>query len=178
MNDKLKQFVAQHRDEFEDELLPEGHTLRFEEKLNRQRRPSQAKRFSLVALALAAAVALLLLFRLPFGMVGGGNEEDADSAVCELQQEVEGIQRYYQMQMNNILMQMEDLYAVNREPGLETLLRESKRVQQQSERFEEKILPALPCDEKAILVLKQHYGNSVESMQLMLQQMEQVADRS
>ena len=65
--DKLKNFIDANRDAFkEDEMLPEGHFERFEQKLPKPRK-NRAALYSLSAFAIAASIALLLLFRLPEG---------------------------------------------------------------------------------------------------------------
>ena len=65
--DKLKNFIDANRDAFkEDEMLPEGHFERFEQKLPKPRK-NRAALYSLSAFAIAASIALLLLFRLPGG---------------------------------------------------------------------------------------------------------------
>ena len=68
--DKLKNFIDANRDAFkEDEMLPEGHFERFEQKLPKPRK-NRAALYSLSAFAIAASIALLLLFRLPEGSAG------------------------------------------------------------------------------------------------------------
>lgn len=65
--DKLKNFIDANRDAFEeDEILPEGHFERFEQKLPKPRK-NRVALYSLSAFAIAASIALLLLFRLPGG---------------------------------------------------------------------------------------------------------------
>ena len=64
--DKLKNFIDTNREAFEDDLLPEGHFERFEQKLAAPRK-SQATLYSLCAFAAAACIALLFLFKLPGG---------------------------------------------------------------------------------------------------------------
>lgn len=65
--DKLKNFIDANRDAFEeDEILPEGHFERFEQKLPKPRK-NRAALYSLSVFAIAASIALLLLFRLPGG---------------------------------------------------------------------------------------------------------------
>ena len=68
--DKLKNFIDANRDAFEeDEMLPEGHFERFEQKLPKPRK-NRAALYNLSAFAIAASIALLLLFRLPGGTAG------------------------------------------------------------------------------------------------------------
>ena len=58
--DKLKNFIDTNREAFEDDLLPEGHFERFEQKLAVPRK-SRATLYSLCAFAAAACIALLFL---------------------------------------------------------------------------------------------------------------------
>lgn len=60
--DKLKNFIDTNREAFEDDLLPEGHFERFEQKLAVPRK-SRATLYSLCAFAAAACIALLFLFK-------------------------------------------------------------------------------------------------------------------
>ena len=150
--DKLKNFIDANRDAFEeDEMLPEGHFERFEQKLPKPRK-NRAALYSLSAFAIAASIALLLLFRLP------------------------GLRLYYNMQMNDVLTQMKKLYKQDRTPGAEELLQESKRILTDNYMFEETILPTLPCSNDGLFAMTQHYSNSLEGLTLMLKQMEQVTD--
>ena len=58
--DKLKNFIDMNREAFEDDLLPEGHLGRFEQKLAAPRK-SRATLHIFCAFAAAACIALLLL---------------------------------------------------------------------------------------------------------------------
>lgn len=74
--DKLKNFIDANRDAFEeDEILPEGHFERFEQKLPKPRK-NRAALYSLSVFAIAASIALLLLFRLPGGPVCRNRAKD------------------------------------------------------------------------------------------------------
>lgn len=172
MEDKLKQFIDTHREEFEDIKLPEGHFERFNEKLPKKKRNSQIRIFSLLTAAIAACIALLLLFKNPFGL------DDATSSpyICEMKKEIEELQLFYRMQMNDAITQMEEMYNEDRTPGAAELLKETKKVQLASIRFEEKILPSLPCSDQAIFAVNQHYSNSLKSINIMLECMGQVIE--
>ena len=165
--DKLKNFIDANRDAFkEDEMLPEGHFERFEQKLPKPRK-NRAALYSLSAFAIAASIALLLLFRLP---------QKTTAQTCETQEEIEELRLYYNMQMNDVLAQMKKLYKQDRTPGAEELLQESKRILTDNYMFEETILPTLPCSNDGLFAMTQHYSNSLEGLTLMLKQMEQVTD--
>ena len=98
--DKLKNFIDANRDAFkEDEMLPEGHFERFEQKLPKPRK-YRAALYSLSAFAIAASIALLLLFRLPEGTGLPEPAQKTTAQTCETQEEIEELRLYYNMQMN------------------------------------------------------------------------------
>ena len=115
--DKLKNFIDANRDAFEeDEMLPEGHFERFEQKLPKPRK-NRAALYSLSAFAIAASIALLLLFRLPGGTSLPEPAQKTTAQTCEAQEEIEELRLYYNMQMNDVLTQMKKLYKQDRTPG-------------------------------------------------------------
>ena len=104
--DKLKNFIDANRDAFEEgEILPEGHFERFEQKLPKSRK-NRAALYSLSAFAIAASIALLLLFRLPGGTGLPEPAQKTTAQTCETQEEIEELRLYYNMQMNDVLAQM------------------------------------------------------------------------
>ena len=154
--DKLKNFIDANRDAFEeDEILPEGHFERFEQKLPKPRK-NRAALYSLSGLPEPA--------------------QKTTAQTCETQEEIEELRLYYNMQMNDVLAQMKKLYKQDRTPGAEELLQESKRILTDNYMFEETILPTLPCSNDGLFAMTQHYSNSLEGLTLMLKQMEQVTD--
>jgi len=168
--DKLKDFIDQHRQEFEDEQLPLGHLGRFEQKLKPQRK-DRTVLFTIVGFAAAACIALLLIYQLPFQ-----NGIGERSYVCEMKQEIEEVQLFYTMQMNEVVAKMEDMYELDQTPGAAQLLEETKNVLKDTHQFEEKILPTLPCSDESLIALTQHYSNSLKSMNTMLEHMGQVVE--
>jgi hypothetical protein len=165
--DKLKQFIASRKEEFDDVTLPEGHFERFECKLpsSRKRRPVWLYGFCGLA---AACIAILLFVRLPVDTLTNDGEND----VCE----IEELQWYYTMQMNEVLACMDTLYRQDRAPGegAVQLALATWRILNDNNRFEEQILPALPCSEDGLLAMNRHYGGSLESLRFMLEQMEHI----
>lgn len=170
--DKLKQFVDKNRADFENTPLPEGYLGRFEQRLDeafpKQRHPLRIRWWGLSLVA--AAIALLLLLRLP------GGDNLAGSPSPGKPDELAELQLYYRMQVNGLLAQMEQLYQKGKVPGSEELLEEMKRIVQENERFEERVLPTLPAGNIGVLAITKHYGGSVESLSLMLEQMQQIRD--
>lgn len=168
--DKLKNFIEDNREAFDEERLPVGHLDRFEEKLA-PRRKDRTILWGIVGFAAAACIALFLLYQLPF-QKGFGERQ----YVCEMKQEIAELQLHYTMRMNEVVLQMEDLYEQEQTPGAAQLLSETKKVLNDTHQFEENILPTLPCSDESLLALTQHYNNSLESMHIMLEYMEQVIE--
>ena len=127
--DKLKNFIDTNREAFEDDLLPEGHFERFEQKLAVPRK-SRATLYSLCAFAAAACIALLFLFKLPGGtpLPTQPRQVVTGQHACEVKEEIEELRLYYNMQMSDIISQMQAMYKLQQTPGAEELLKETKRV--------------------------------------------------
>ena len=102
--DKLKNFIDTNREAFEDDLLPEGHFERFEQKLAVPRK-SRATLYSLCAFAAAACIALLFLFKLPGGtpLPTQPRQVVTGQHACEVKEEIEELRLYYNMQMSDII---------------------------------------------------------------------------
>lgn len=175
--DKLKNFIDTNREAFEDDLLPEGHFDRFEKKLPPARK-THFKLYSLCAFAAAASIALLLLLQIPGGTPVPTNQRASVQKQCSEQKEFGELQMYYKMQINDILAQMESLYKKEKAPGASDLLQESKRILKDNYMFEETILPTLPCSNDGLSAMSQHYTASVESLNIMLKQMERVTNEN
>lgn len=172
--DKLKNFIDTNREAFEDDLLPEGHFKRFEQKLAAPRK-SRATLYSLCAFAAAACIALLFLFKMPGGTPLPQQKPVASQPhKCQMKEEIEELRLYYNMQMNEIISQMQAMYKQQRIPGSEELLKETKRVLTDNYMFEETVLPTLPCSNDGLYAMNQHYSTSLESLNIMLEQMEKM----
>ena len=107
--DKLKNFIDTNREAFEDDLLPEGHFERFEQKLAVPRK-SRATLYSLCALPRQLASPLLFLFKLSgvarLCLLSQGRLVTGQHA-CEVKEEIEELRLYYNMQMSDIISQMQ-----------------------------------------------------------------------
>lgn len=170
MEDKLKQFINSNRNEFNEEFLPEGHLKRFNAKLP-EHRNNRKKIFSLLVTVTAACIALLFVFKSP--LIPNKHQPPY---LCEIKQEIQDLQTHYHIQMNDVILQMEEMYEQDRTPGAAELLKEMKQVQLTSLKFEKKILPTLPCSDDALFAVNQHYSNSLRSMNIMLEHMGQVVE--
>ena len=104
------------------------------------------------------------------------NQKAAIQQQCSQQKEFGELQMYYKMQINDIMAQMESLYKKEKTPGAAGLLQESKRILKDNYMFEETILPTLPCSNDGLFAMNQHYSASVESLNIMLKQMEIVTN--
>lgn len=175
--DKLKNFIDTNREAFEDDLLPEGHFERFEQKLAAPRK-SRATLYSLCAFAAAACIALLFFFKLPGGtpLHTQPGQVATGQPICEVKEEIEELRLYYNMQMSDIISQMQAMYKQQRIPGTEELLKETKRVLTDNYMFEETVLPTLPCSNAGLYAMNLHYSTSLESLNIMLKQMESMED--
>ena len=169
--DKLKDFIQDNIEAFDDDFLPEGHFERFEKKLPRE----QKRRFSLFSLsALAAAASLALLF-----LIGTPQSEDDEflEALAREKEEMDGLQMYYRMQMDEIILQMEDL-SKNQAKGTADLLEESRQIMEDSRTFEETVLPTLPCTGEGVLAMSRHYNASVDGLSTVLSHMKQATSEN
>ena len=75
-----------------------------------------------------------------------------------------------------IISQMQAMYKQQRIPGTEELLKETKRVLTDNYMFEETVLPTLPCSNAGLYAMNLHYSTSLESLNIMLKQMESMED--
>lgn len=168
--DKLKQFIEEHAGEFQEEALPEGHLERFEKKLPAFRSNKRRLIIGLCALTTAATFALLIWVK-PILMLN-----ETEDMTCGSANEISEVRLYYQMQMDEVIAQMQTIYKERKAPGTADLLKETSKVLSENEAFETKVLPRLPCTDQGLYAMNQHYSNSLESLTIMLQQMERVTN--
>lgn len=161
--DKLKEYIDKNRLDFEDIELPVGHSGRFNEKLNKQKKRIMIQRFVLVA-AVAACLGILFVVQIQY--------QKTNASVCELSNEIKEVRMYYNMQFSATLAQMEELYKQNQTPGSLELMKQTQEVIAVNQDFETKILPTLPCSEEALYAMSQHYDASISGMNILLRQMQ------
>ena len=106
------------------------------------------------------------------------NQKASIQKQCSEQKEFNELQMYYKMQINDIMAQMETLYKQDKTTGSADLLQESKRILKDNYMFEKTILPTLPCSNDGLFAMNQHYSASVESLNIMLKQMERVTNEN
>lgn len=126
----------------------------------------------------AACIALLFLFKLPGGtpLPTQPRQVVTGQHACEVKEEIEELRLYYNMQMSDIISQMQAMYKLQQTPGAEELLKETKRVLTDNYMFEETVLPTLPCSNAGLYAMNLHYSTSLESLNIMLKQMESMED--
>ncbi|MDD2437614.1 MAG: hypothetical protein PHG27_05870 [Massilibacteroides sp.] len=166
--DKLKDFIENNKQAFDEVELPVGHAERFREKLNTQRR-TRVKRNVYLWIAVAACLGVLLTIRIQFQ-----KNNAADS--CELTQEIQDVRMYYNMQITAVVSEMEELYKQKQSSAGLGLLKESQVVLASTRDFENRIFPSLPCSEEALFAMSQHYDASITGMNILLKQMQNVTN--
>ncbi|SEF89648.1 hypothetical protein [Parabacteroides chinchillae] len=174
--DKLKDFIDANKEAFNDDMLPQGHFERFERKLitSSGRRFKRKQLYMIGAFIAAACFALLFILRIPGGSTIPNPVKQQTAQHCQ-KQEIEELRIYYNMQMNDVMARMEEIYKEDKTPGTSELLQATKQVLRDNYMFEQTILPTLPCSNNGLYAMTQHYNSSLEGLSIMLKQMEQVA---
>ncbi|MDR0538151.1 MAG: hypothetical protein LBH04_08980 [Tannerellaceae bacterium] len=167
--DKLKKFIDLHRDDF-DLPLQQGHLNRFETKLNRWRRPL-LRRYLFPAVATLAAACLLT-----FLLVPRSAPEKRIVFVCEVDEEMDALRKYYNMRVYDVEERINSLYETKPSQSLQKLAEEAGKVVRTVREFEEEIFPTLSCTDNGIFAMKLQYDGSLESLIFMLEQMELLSD--
>lgn len=166
--DKLKDFIDKNREAFDTDDLPVGDLDRFLEKMEQaEDRRSKRRWLRWVTVPIAAAIALLLYWALPLGENTSGEAQ----YVCELHSEMAELRAYYQMKMEDILIQMEEKSAQSDNPGSKELLEAGQHIQNSCRQFDRKVLPTLPCSDEGVFALNQQYRNSLNSLQILYKHM-------
>lgn len=172
--EKLRQFIENHRDEFDDEPLLEGHWERFEQKLAAVEPQQPTKRvwlWAVAGLAAAAAVALLLWLQ-PMRIVTDPSDGMVQEDWLAMQQEFLETQGYYQMRIIDLTEQMDKLCKEKRSTEAEQLLQAAWQVRSEVTEFEQEVVPTLSYDETGLYALTQTYSMGIGSLTFLLNQME------
>ena len=181
--DKLEDFIGQNRELFDQTELPSGHKARFLEKLAtadlsaensspaaNSSLAGKSARFGkaaawLVAASVAAALAFTFFTSFP-------TEERGES--CELNPQIAELRLYYNMQMEDLMMQMKSEMEKRDNPAFAVLITEGKKIQSACEEFDKTIALELPCSDKGIYAFNQQYASSLEGMQILYKQMQYI----
>ncbi|CDE65315.1 putative uncharacterized protein [Parabacteroides sp. CAG:409] len=171
--DRLKDYIEQHREAFNEEPLPEGHLERFAARLEKE----EEEKVKTVPLwrrlmPLAAVVALFLCLSVPFWIQRG----TSDSYVCELHSEMGELHTYYRMQLEDHLMELETASKENPSEAVMHLLEAALQIEASCQQFDNQVLPTLPCSDEGIFAINQQYQNSLNSMQILCQQLNRVKE--
>ncbi|MDR0429703.1 MAG: hypothetical protein LBH58_04410 [Tannerellaceae bacterium] len=172
--DKLKKFIHTNREAFDNDPLPAGHFKRFEKKLPTPPK-KQIKWINVFSIAIAAVVTLFVFIRIQSDMKDTSLEQSG-MYTCETQKEFDELRFYYNMQIDELWVQIRTLCKSEQSSGGLELLEETKRVIKSTHDFEENVLPILPCSDDGLFAMNQHYRNSLASLNIMLKQMEYVTD--
>lgn len=177
--DKLKDFIDANREAFDNEVLPEGHFERFEQKLTVSSRKRFGRRqlYMIGAFAAAACFALLFILQMPGRTTTPPAQIEQQTAHSCPKQEIEELRIYYNMQMNDVMARMEEIYKQDKTPGTIELLQATKQILQDNYMFEQTVLPTLPPSNTGLYAMTQHYNNSLEGLSFMLKKMEEVGSR-
>lgn len=164
--DRLKEFIHNNREAFGKGELEPAHVMRFESKLRNRR--NRVRRYVLYSLAVAASVAILLLSVPPFSRSG---QTSATPATSRTAADINNLRVYYTMQMDEIITRIKDATTCNRLEKKQ-LLEESNRIMKANQQFEEHVIPQMPCSKETLYAMTQLYNTSLESLNFMLQQIE------
>lgn len=164
--DRLKEFIHNNREAFGKEELEPVHVMRFESKLRSRRK--RVRRYVRYSLAVAASVAILLLSVPPFSRSG---QTGATPAACQTAADINNLRVYYTMQMDEIITRIKDATTCNRLEKKQ-LLEESDRIMKANRQFEQHVIPQMPCSQETLYAMTQLYNTSLESLNFMLQQIE------
>lgn len=167
--DKLKDFIDNNKQAFDDIELPAGHDERFSNKLNGRRKLTVRRRLAWV-IATAACLGILFTIQTQY-------TKEKMNNLCEMSTEIQEVRMYYNMQLSATIAQMEELYQENQTPGRLELLKQTQEVIAVNQDFENRILPTLPCSDEALFAMNQHYDASLSGMNILLRQMQKTAEK-
>ena len=172
--EKLRQFIENHRDEFDDEPLLDGHWERIEQKLAAVEPQQPKKMFWLWPAAglVAAAAIVLLLWLQPVPVEPDSSHEVEQQELTAMELEFQEAQGYYQMRMNDLTDRLDQLCKQKRTEEAEQLLQAAWQVRSDVKEFEHEVVPTLPCDEDGLYALAQTYSLGIGSLTFLLDRME------
>jgi hypothetical protein len=166
--DKLQKFIDEHRSEFENEHLPEGHRERFEHKLKERK---EQKRATLYSYILGAAASVALLFYVANTYLLKSATEQQYPYSCN-GKDARDLCHKYNMQMNDIQRQIETIYKKNKNTGTTEMIAESQWILEQSRLFEAQVVPSLSCSSAGLHSISRYYNGNLQSLAFMLSQIE------
>lgn len=174
--DKFKNFIDNNREAFEQENPPEGHELRFQEKLKKRKR-SNIRSLMAIGGTIAAAIFLLLMLLHPSSEIFDTEDANNGWELCENSDEMNEMKYYYNTRMNNLIQNMQAVYDQSSVPGLKELIEQSEVIISNTHTFEENVLPELPCSDRSLYILKTHYDSSLNSLLYLEEQMNEITNK-
>lgn len=171
--DRLKDYIQQNREALDEIPLPEGHLERFAARLEKAETKKTVPLWRKLV-PLAAAVALFFCLSVPFWM----QQVSPDAYVCELHSEMGELHTYYRMQLEDHLMELETASKENPSEAVTHLLEAALQIEASCQQFDNQVLPTLPCSDEGIFAINQQYRNSLNSMQILCQQLNRVKDET
>ena len=172
--DKLKKYIDENMEDFNDFELPEGHLERFDAKLKK----TSSKRISLYWISGAvAAVAMMIL------IISGLKEQpddqssvvaETESKCSEIQEEINQLTFYYNMKVCDLLSKIEDVCVKSNSNEAKEILESSKTVHNDVMDFENNIVPDLPCSDLSFEIITRQYDANIASLQLILDQAQRI----
>jgi hypothetical protein len=176
--DKLKKYIEDNKDSFDDIRLPEGHLERFADKLEKSN-ARKTKRVWLISLLSSAAAMLLLLF------IGLGRQDKSsiepidieasnEESCSDIQDEINELTLFYNMKMNSLLSDIETECGKRNNKDSASILKDSKSVRLEADLFEKNILPELPCSELSFEIITRQYDANIQSLSMMLEQVKRM----
>lgn len=165
---KLDKYMRDHRDEFDDQELPECHMERFEAFLDKQlpeKKVSKSKKFHLMTLfAAAASLAILVILGVHFIKPEASVLPDDNVKISLVSEEFAQTNAYYQGRMET---QIEDIMCKIENADPETkiqLQKDLEAIQAENRDFIEQI-EKNDNEELAIYYLVQHYEANIQTLE-------------
>ena len=152
--DRLKDYIQQNREALDEIPLPEGHLERFAARLEKEETKKAVPLWHKLV-PLAAAVALFFCLSVPFWMHQPVSPD---------------------MQLEDHLMELETASKENPSEAVTHLLEAALQIEASCQQFDNQVLPTLPCSDEGIFAINQQYQNSLNSMQILCQQLNRVKE--
>lgn len=174
--DRLKDFIKHNRTLFDNTELPEDHLQHFMEKLERAENKSDLSYrvsdcndssnrrrvlFKWMASLAAASIAFLLYWKIPEYISQLQTEQEY---TCELHTEMDELRIYYQMQIADLMMKMEEADKKTNNREIKELIMAGRKIETECRRFDEDTYPSLPCSDIGVLVVNRQYANSLNGL--------------
>jgi hypothetical protein len=175
--DRLKKYIDDNNESFDDVELPEGHLERFVDKLEKANM-RKTKRVWIISLLSSAAAVLLLLF------IGLGRQDKSDiepidvevnnDRCTDIQDEINELTLSYNMKINSLLSDIETECEKRNSKMANYILKDSKAVRLEADHFENSILPELPCTELSFEIITRQYDANIQSLSMMLEEVKRM----